>query len=107
MRVVLLLLALAATSISHGQEPGFLKGYTGQSTEQLIALAPHYRVDSIVLAFEQAIDLKAAKGRKLSQVENDIVAIEAMEREVNNGGYHQFFINSSKAYAHVLPASLV
>ena len=33
----------------------FLKAYSGQTTEQLIALDGEYRLDSIVLAFEQAI----------------------------------------------------
>ncbi len=34
----------------------FLKAYSGQTTEQLIALDGEYRVDSLVLAFEQAFN---------------------------------------------------
>jgi hypothetical protein len=64
----------------------------------------YYRIDSLVLAFEQAIQQKPTE--KLSQVETDILAVEAMEREVNNGGFHQFFVNSSKEYAAILPSSL-
>jgi hypothetical protein len=33
----------------------WLDRYSGQSVEELIALAPEYRVDSIVLAFEEAL----------------------------------------------------
>ena len=84
----------------------FLESYKGQSTDQLIALAPAYRIDSLVLAFEQALEQKKAAGKKLSQPESDILVIEAMEREVNNGGYRQFFSNTSGVYTTNLPAAL-
>ncbi|HEY5792452.1 MAG TPA: DUF4375 domain-containing protein [Chthoniobacterales bacterium] len=83
----------------------FLEKYNGQTVDQLIAMESDYRVDSLVLAFEQAMEQKKAK-QKLSPAEIDILAVEAMEREVNNGGYHQFFLNSSREYAAVLPSSL-
>jgi len=75
--------------------------YSGQTTEELIALEGTYRTDSLVLAFEQALDQKAARVAEggLSEEERVILAIEALEREVNNGGYGQFFLNSSKEYA--------
>lgn len=69
----------------------WLDGYAGQSVDELIALAPEYRVDSIVLAFEQALQ---QKNGSLSEAELTVLAIEALEREVNNGGYHQFFLNT-------------
>lgn len=103
--VTVILLALAAAASSQAAEKKFLESYTGQSTGQLIALAADHRVDSLVLAFEQAIEQKRAK-KKLSQPEADILAVEAVEREVNNGGYHQFFVNSSKEHAATLPAAL-
>ncbi len=90
----------------NAEDKKFLESYKGQSTDQLIALAPVYRIDSLVLAFEQALEQKKAAGKKLSQPESDILAIEAMEREVNNGGYRQFFSNASGAYASVLPGAL-
>jgi hypothetical protein len=34
----------------------FLESYAGQSTEELLALEGKYRIDSLVLAFEQAND---------------------------------------------------
>jgi len=107
MRIVTaLFLFVTVTVMSQTNGKKFLASYTGQSTDQLIALASDHRIDSLVLAFEQAIDQKKEKRQKLSQPEIDILAVEAMEREVNNGGYHQFFVNSSKEYAAVLPASL-
>jgi len=79
----------------------FLNSYSGQTTEELIRLETEYRTDSIVLAFEQALDQKAYKvgTANLSNEEIVVLAIESLEREVNNGGYDQFFTNSSKEYA--------
>ena len=86
----------------------WLPGYSGQSTEELIALYGIFRTDSIVLAFEQALDQKAYRlgDSALSAEEVVILAIEALEREVNNGGYKQFFTNSSKEYASVIVDAL-
>ena len=106
MRILILLfLTVTGTALSQTKEKKFLESYAGQTVDQLIALTSDYRVDSLVLAFEQAIEQKSAK-RKLSGPEIDILAIEAMEREVNNGGYHQFFSNDSKKHASVLPGAL-
>jgi proline dehydrogenase len=76
----------------------WLDGYSGQTVDELIALEGKYRIDSLVLAFEQAIDQKAARdgGEQLSDEELIILAIEAMEREVNNGGWGQFFVNTGQ-----------
>lgn len=75
----------------------FLKSYGGQTTDELLALASRYRIDSLVLAFEQAIEAKAQPSRD----ERYILAVEAIEREVNNGGYWQVFVNSSNRYAGI------
>jgi hypothetical protein len=76
----------------------WLDGYSGETTDELIALEGKYRIDSLVLAFEQAIDQKAARvgDEEVTDEERIILAIEALEREVNNGGYGQFFVNSSE-----------
>jgi hypothetical protein len=75
----------------------WLESYSGQNTEQLLSLEGEYRADSLVAAFEQAIDQKsAAHGfHSLTLEEQFVLAVEALEREVNNGGYSQFFTNSS------------
>jgi len=39
----------------------WLDGYSGETTQQLIAFEGEYRVDSIVLAFEQAIGQKSVR----------------------------------------------
>ena len=85
----------------------FLQGYAGQGVDELIALAGEYRVDSLVLAFEQALRERADRDglAALGEAEVTILAVEALEREVNNGGYHQFFLNTP-AYAPVIVASL-
>ncbi len=85
----------------------WLDGYSGQSVEQLIALEGKYRIDSLVLAFEQAMSQKAARVGEagLSDEERIISAIEALEREVNNGGYGQFFVNTPE-YAPIIVQSL-
>ncbi len=72
----------------------FLDAYGGQTTDELIALESEYRIDSLVLAFEAALDAKAEH----SKSERVVLAVEAVEREVNNGGFTQFFVNSSLEY---------
>ena len=71
--------------------------YAGESAEQLLALTASHRLDSLAVAFETALGQKAFKlgDGALSVAERDVLAIEALEREVNNGGYGQFFSNSS------------
>jgi hypothetical protein len=76
----------------------FLEGYDGQSADELIAMESTHRLDSLVLAFESAIDARKDAGEALSGAERVVLAVEALEREVNNGGYSQFFYNSSVEY---------
>jgi hypothetical protein len=89
-------------------EQEFLDSYSGQTTAELVNLEGKYRVASLVLAFEQALDQKSAQhgAASLSSVERMILAIEALEREVNNGGYDQFLRNSSVEYAPIVVDSL-
>jgi len=86
----------------------WLDGYSGQTVEELLALAERYRVDSLVLAFEQAIGQKLVReGRQgLSEEERVVLAVEALEREVNNGGYEQFLMNSSQEFTPIIGDSL-
>jgi hypothetical protein len=74
-------------------EQRWLDGYEGQTTDELIALDGRYRTDSIVLAFEQAINDKAARigVEHLTRAERVVLAVEALEREVNSGGYFHLF----------------
>ena len=89
-------------------EEKWLDGYSGQTVDELIALEGEYRTDSLVLAFEQALDQKADRvGEEgLTEAERVVLAVEALEREVNNGGYLQFFTNSSKQYTPIIVDAL-
>ena len=84
----------------------WLDGYTGQSTEELIALEGAYRTDSIVLAFEQAISNKAARigAEHLTTPERVVLAVEALEREVNNDGYTGLFTYYSEHVPYLVPS---
>ena len=58
-------------------------------------------------AFEQAIEQKVSlEGRTETAVERVVRAVEALEREVNNGGYSQFFINPPVESAPDIVAAL-
>ena len=89
-------------------EPVFLEEHGGQSLEELIAMEATHRIDSLVLAIESALERKAEDrgAASLSSAERVVLAVEALEREVNNGGYDQFFLNSSRAYAGDLERAL-
>lgn len=65
----------------------------GETSADLFALTDTHRVDSLVVAFETALMKKRARVglEALSEPERDVLAIEALERQVNNGGYNQFF----------------
>ena len=80
--------------------------YDGETTEELLALENEYRIDSLVLAFEEAIQRKVAFG-PISKEERYVLAIEGLEREVNNGGYSQFFLNSSREFVDVIEVALL
>jgi hypothetical protein len=86
----------------------WLDGYASQSVDQLLSLEGQFRIDSLVLAFAEAIGQKAAREgmELLTDEERIILAVEALEGEVNNGGYGQFFFNSSREYAPFIVESL-
>jgi uncharacterized protein DUF4375 len=71
----------------------WLDGYTGQTTTDLLALEGRYRTDSIVAAFDQGIAKKAARIGidRLTSAERTVLAVEAVEREVNSDGYLGLF----------------
>ncbi len=86
----------------------WFESYSGETTDQLLSLEGKYRTDSLVVAFEQAIGQKAAREGEanLSKEELAVLAVEALEREVNNGGYSQFFLNTPE-FAGVIVDSLI
>jgi len=86
----------------------WLEAYRGESVDGLVALASEYRVDSLLVALETALlgRVETLGLSSLSEAERAVVAIEALEREVNNGGYHQFFLNAPEHAAGIVPALL-
>jgi len=84
----------------------WLEQYSNQTVDELLSLEGEYRIDSLVLAFEQAIEQKVSQGKEETSVERVVRAVEALEREVNNGGYLQFFVNPSVEFAPDIAASL-
>jgi hypothetical protein len=87
---------------------GWLEEFSGQTVEELLSLEEEYRIDSLVLAFEQALGQKKERdeSQALTDKERIVLAVEALEREMNNGGYSQFFTNSSKEFASSIVDSL-
>jgi hypothetical protein len=85
-------------------DKAFLDSYGRQTTAELITLKETYRIDSLVLAFEQAIQNNP--DAELSIPERFVLAIEAMEREVNNGGWDQFFLNTNSQFDTFLDGAL-
>lgn len=82
--------------------------YYTKCEQKLNELSFRKIMDSLVLAFEQALHQKADRVTQqgLTEEELIVIAIEALEREVNNGGYHQLFTNSSKEYASFFVTAL-
>ncbi len=81
--------------------------YTGQDTGQILACKGTHRIDSLLCALEQAIELRQNRSPEVATTleERTLLAIMALQREVNNGGYRQFFVNSSREYTlTVVPA---
>jgi hypothetical protein len=83
--------------------------YSGQATAELLACKNTHRTDSLLCAFELGVQAKLdQKGEDtLTEAEQLLLAVSALEREVNNGGYHQFFTNSSGQFAPIIVDSLL
>lgn len=73
--------------------------YNKQTTGELLDCAETNRIDSLLCSFELGIQAKEASGVELTSEEHLVLAVSALQREVNNGGFHQFFMNSSCKYA--------
>jgi hypothetical protein len=84
-------------------EKAVLDEYSGQTVQQLLALTDTYREDSVILAIEQALQQKSPAD--LTPPERVVLAVEALEREINNGGFNQFFLNEPD-YAHDIVEAL-
>jgi hypothetical protein len=80
----------------------------GKSVDELLALTNGNEID-FIQALEMAIEQKSERVGvdDLTEEEIIVLAIEALEREVNNGGYSQFFVNSSREYTPIIVHALL
>ena len=79
----------------------------GLTVGEIVELESQYRIDSLVCAMEARIMNKVYNDMEPTDEEVVVLAIEAMEREVNNGGFAQFFSNDSWSYIPCLVECLV
>jgi len=89
-------------------EKPFLTKYDGQSIDELLGMEERYRIDSLLLAMEEALIRRRKRPEDQSLGDEDFVVLSvvALEREVNNGGYNQFFFNPSNEFALRVAADL-
>jgi len=82
--------------------------YSGQTTAQILACKHTHAIPSLLCVLEEAILFRQSKNgaRGTTASERTLLAVMALSREVNNGGYHQFFFNSSRKYAPTIVATL-
>ena len=78
--------------------------YTGQTTSELLASKNTHIIASLLCAFEWGIQAKTGPGGEedLTRDERMVLAVMALQREVNNGGYSQFFTNSSRRFILII-----
>ena len=86
---------------------GWIEGYEGQSVDDILALADSEHPYQLLSCLEEAIKEYRRKHPGTTGVENIISAVMALLREVNNGGFDQFFRNSSKRWAFFVKDALV
>ena len=86
---------------------GWIDGYEGQSVDDILAFADSEDPYQLLSCLEEAIKEHRRKNPGTTGVENTITAVMALLREVNNGGFDQFFRNSSKRWAFFVKDALI
>lgn len=83
--------------------------YEGQTTSEILACKTTHSIFSLIAAFEWGLQAKASATNEnaLTAEERLVLAVKALHREVGNGGYHQFFLNSSRRFAPIIVDSLL
>jgi Domain of unknown function (DUF4375) len=86
---------------------GWIDGYTGQSLDELMSYAGSETPIALLLAIEQGIRQRIEReGINWTGVERTLLSVMALHQEVNNGGFDQFFRNSSLRYGQSIVADL-
>ncbi len=80
----------------------------GKSVDELFAIANGNEI-KFIQSLEMAIQQKSERVGvdDMTEEETIVLAIEALEREVNNGGYSQFFVNSSREFTPIIVHALL
>lgn len=75
--------------------------YEGQETAQILACQTTHSIASLLCALKDGLQLRRDRYPEIAETpeETTFMACMALDREVNNGGYDQFFRNSSGQYA--------
>jgi hypothetical protein len=91
------------------EDLAWLDKFTGQTIDEFLALSNEYCLDSLIMVLGCDLDQKAHRfgEQSLSPEERIFLAVEALELEVGNGGYSQFFSNSSSEYVPIIVDSLL
>ena len=78
----------------------YLRDYSGETLEQLIGMHGTVKTFSINFAIERALKLRFGyeDSSELSPYQRVILAVQHIQREVMNGGFRQFFFNSSRFF---------
>jgi hypothetical protein len=85
-----------------------MDGYEGESVDGVLSFADSGNAYDVLCALEESIGQhwKNRPGLRTG-VENIIAAVMALMREVNNGGFDQFYRNSSKRWAFFARSALL
>jgi mRNA-degrading endonuclease RelE of RelBE toxin-antitoxin system len=82
--------------------------YAGETADELFSYPAKNQEDALVQAFREGIQQKVLiEGNlALSDEERIVLAVTALQQEVNNGGFDQFLRNPSREFAPVIADSL-
>jgi hypothetical protein len=88
---------------------GWLDGYAGQTVDEVLSFEGTENTYLILHTIEEAIQKKLdVEGRlKMTGIMLMVLSVMALSREVNNGGYSQFFTNASCRFAPRIVDDLV
>lgn len=72
-----------------------VRAKAGRTIEEILRKQPEFDTYALLGAIEVLVGSKIRQGLSLSSAERMIFAFTWLAREVQNGGFHQFFVNSA------------
>jgi len=73
---------------------------------EIVKLEGSFLAASLVAAVDAVLAAKSKTGAAMNEAQSTVLAVEALEREVNNGGFAKFFGSSSWNHVPFLVKSL-